>query len=73
MVNDGQSQVESNKWYVVTSRHSKCLKRHNQRLCNFFFDLRKFGAFNIQCFVINLLVSFLHTFCVKIQANEGKK
>ena len=38
----------------------------------FFFDCHKFGASNIWCFVM-IFVSFLHSFCVKNQANEGKK
>ena len=49
-------------------RHSKCLNHHNQRLCKFFLEWRKFGAPNKQCFVL-----FFHSFCVKIQANEGKR
>ena len=30
-------------------RHSKCLNHHNQQLCKFFLDWRKFGAPNIWC------------------------
>ena len=58
---------------TLSTRHYKCLNHHNQRLCNSFFDWRKFGAPNIRCFVITFFVSFLHSFCVKIQANEGEK
>ena len=46
---------------------------HNQRLCNFFVDWRKLCAPNIRCFVINYVVSFLHSFCVKFQAKEVEK
>ena len=50
---------------VSTITTSGCVK--------FCFDWRKFGAPNIRCFVIHFFVSFLHSFCVKIQANEGEK
>ena len=55
----------------LRNRHSKCLYHHNQRMCKLFFYWRKFGALNIQCFVINFLFCLIFTlFLVKIQANE---
>ena len=37
-----------------------------------FLDWRKFGAQNIRFFSYIFFVSFLQSFCVKIQATEGK-
>ena len=45
----------------IIYRHSKCLNHHNQRLCKFF------------CHNFIFFFSFLHSFCVTIQANEEKK
>ena len=36
---DEEEEIEGKR-----SKHSKCLNHHNQRLCKFFFDWRKFGA-----------------------------
>ena len=48
------------------TRPSKCLSHHNQRLCKFFFDRRKFGALNIRCFVMNFVCPiFIHFLCKK--------
>ena len=50
---------------VSTITTSKCVI--------FFVDWLKFGAPNLWCFVIIFFVSFLHSFCAKIQANEGER
>ena len=64
-----KSLKKTQSTYLLDSiRQSKCLNHHNQRLYKFFFDWHKFGAPNIQYFVIIFsssffFFSFLYSFC----------